>query len=133
MLGIGDLADRSVPVAECAATIRRALDYGLNLVGTVCFKTLGAGKLLGDTTGYSRPLEERHERRLPRLTEAECLHYTLTVDPDVALLGLSCPDEQDAAFRAFEAFTPLAPAAMREIERRAAEAVEGKGPRWWNP
>ena len=28
-------------------------------VGTVCFKTFGAGKLLGDTTGYSRPLEPR--------------------------------------------------------------------------
>ena len=24
-------------------------------VGTVCFKTFGAGKLLGDTSGYSRP------------------------------------------------------------------------------
>ena len=28
-------------------------------VGTVCFKTFGAGKLLGDTTGYNRPLEIR--------------------------------------------------------------------------
>jgi len=26
---------------------------------------------------------------LPRLTVAECLHYTLTLDPDVALLGLA--------------------------------------------
>jgi hypothetical protein len=26
-------------------------------VGTVCFKTFGAGKLLGDTEGYSRPLQ----------------------------------------------------------------------------
>ena len=28
-------------------------------VGSVCFKTFGAGKLLGDTSGYSRPLVER--------------------------------------------------------------------------
>jgi 1-deoxyxylulose-5-phosphate synthase len=28
-------------------------------VGTVCFKTFGAGKLLGDTTGYSQPLQPR--------------------------------------------------------------------------
>ena len=28
-------------------------------VGTVCFKTFGAGKLLGDTAGYGRPLAER--------------------------------------------------------------------------
>ena len=28
-------------------------------VGTVCFKTFGAGKLLGDTAGYNRPLEPR--------------------------------------------------------------------------
>jgi len=28
-------------------------------VGTVCFKTFGAGKLLGDTTGYNRPLQVR--------------------------------------------------------------------------
>ena len=28
-------------------------------VGTVCFKTFGAGKLLGDTEGYQRPLANR--------------------------------------------------------------------------
>jgi aryl-alcohol dehydrogenase-like predicted oxidoreductase len=28
-------------------------------VGTVCFKTFGAGKLLGDTAGYNQPLQER--------------------------------------------------------------------------
>ena len=27
-------------------------------VGTVCFKTFGAGKLLGDTSGYNQPLQE---------------------------------------------------------------------------
>ena len=36
---------------------------------------------------------------LPHLAPAECLRYTLTCDPDVALLGLSFPNEQDAAFR----------------------------------
>jgi aryl-alcohol dehydrogenase-like predicted oxidoreductase len=33
-LGIGDLADRSVPLEACVATLRRALDFGLNLVDT---------------------------------------------------------------------------------------------------
>lgn len=70
-------------------------------VGTVCFKTFGAGKLLGDTTGYNQPLRDRPRGKvssggaddtsavLPRLTVAECLHYTMTLDPDVALVGLS--------------------------------------------
>jgi aryl-alcohol dehydrogenase-like predicted oxidoreductase len=115
-------------------------------VGTVCFKTFGAGKLLGDTTGYNQPLQERPrgkfssggqepagDAQLPRLTVAECLHYTLTLNPDVALLGLSFPNEQDAAFRAFEEFRPLGKEQLKEIEDRAAQAIEGKGRCWWNP
>ena len=66
-------------------------------VGTVCFKTFGAGKLLGDTAGYNQPLQQRPRGKLssggsddvvallPRLGVDECLHYTLTLDPDVAL------------------------------------------------
>jgi 1-deoxyxylulose-5-phosphate synthase len=115
-------------------------------VGTVCFKTFGAGKLLGDTTGYNQPLSERPRGKfssggkesadapqLPHLSVAECLHYTLTLDPDVTLLGLSFPNEQDGAFRAFEGFRPLKPEQMRTIEERAAKAIEGKGRCWWNP
>lgn len=115
-------------------------------VGTVCFKTFGAGKLLGDTEGYSRPLaarprgklssggkERSEETQLPRLSVEECVRYTLTRDPDVALLGMSFPNEQDAAFAAAAAFRPLSGEALRDIERRAALAVEGKGPCWWNP
>jgi 1-deoxyxylulose-5-phosphate synthase len=115
-------------------------------VGIVCFKTFGAGKLLGDTTGYNQPLQERPRGKfssggkesadapqLPHLSVADCLHYTLTLDPDVTLLGLSFPNEQDAAFRAFENFRPLKPEQMREIEQRAAKAIEGKGRCWWNP
>lgn len=76
-------------------------------VGTVCFKTFGAGKLLGDTSGYNQPLQLRPRGKLssggadetqavlPRLSVSECLHYTLTLDPDVALLGLSFPNEQE--------------------------------------
>ncbi len=114
-------------------------------VGTVCFKTFGAGKLLGDTAGYNQPLRQRPrgklssggtdggEALLPRLTVEECLHYTLTLDPDVALLGLSYPNEQDAAFAAASSFTPLSPARLEDVRRRAAEARRGKGPCWWNP
>lgn len=115
-------------------------------VGIICFKTFGAGKLLGDTSGYNRPLEVRPrgkfssgggepagESQLPRLSVRECLHYTLTVGPDVALLGLSFPNEQDAAFKALEEFRPLDSSAMGDIRRRATAAIEGKGDCWWNP
>lgn len=114
-------------------------------VGTICFKTFGAGKLLGDTEGYQRPLSERPRGKLssggadqaaptlPRLTVDACVRYTLTLDPDVALLGLSFPNEQDAAFAAAERFVPMSPAELAETRRRAAEAIQGKGRVWWNP
>ena len=115
-------------------------------VGTVCFKTFGAGKLVADTTGYGRPLLQRPRGKLssggkdapgqpllPCLTPARCVHYTLTVDPDVALLGLSFPNEQDAAFTAALNFKPLSDEQMAEIRGLAAKAAEGKGPRWWDP
>ena len=114
-------------------------------VGTVCFKTFGAGKLLGDTAGYNQPLKQRPrgklssggsdvaDTQLPRLTVEECLHYTLTLDPDVALLGLSYPNEQAAAFAAARTFRPLSGGQMEDIRRRAALARANKGPCWWNP
>jgi len=106
-------------------------------VGTVCFKTFGAGKLLGDTEGYGRPLATQPKVGaapvLPTLTVEECVRTTLTWDPDVALLGLSSPKEQDAAFAAARTFAPLAPHETETIRRRAAAAVAGKGPCWWNP
>jgi 1-deoxyxylulose-5-phosphate synthase len=114
-------------------------------VGTVCFKTFGAGKLLGDTEGYSRPLSTRPRGKissggvnaagplLPRLSVVECLHYTLTLDPDVALLGLSFPNEQDAAFAAAANFKALSSVEMGKIRGRAHEAIAGKGQCWWNP
>jgi len=115
-------------------------------VGSVCFKTFGAGKLLGDTEGYQKPLANRPRGKvssgglnggdatLPRMGVEECLHYTLTLDPDVALLGMSFPNEQDAVAAAFEAFHgPLSAERMAEIHRRAAVAIQGKGTVWWNP
>ena len=83
-----------------------------NGIGTVCFKTFGAGKLLGDSLGYNQPLQSRPRGKLssggrddaqavlPRLRVEECLHYTLTLGPDVALLGLSFRNEQEQAFAA---------------------------------
>jgi aryl-alcohol dehydrogenase-like predicted oxidoreductase len=115
-------------------------------VGSVCFKTFGAGKLLGDTTGYNRPLrvrprgklgsdgtERAHVPTLPHLTVTECVRFTLTVDPDVALLGLSFPSEQDEAFAAAQVFEPLSASELGSIERRAAAAVVDKGACHWNP
>jgi hypothetical protein len=52
---------------------------------------------------------------------------------DVVLLGLSYPNEQDEAFAAFDRYQPLELAQMRDVERRAAVAIEGKGPCWWKP
>ncbi len=108
-------------------------------VGTVSFKTFGAGKLLGDTEGYGRPLAGRGASgggaapALFHLGVEECVRYTLTCDPDVALLGLSSPDEQDAAFAAVDAFAPMSSAEMAETRRRAAHAIEGTGAIWWDP
>lgn len=129
---------------------RRYIDQILPLarergVGTVCFKTFGAGKLVGDTSGYNQPLQLRPRGKissggnseamsvLPRLSVAECLHYTLTIDPDVALLGLSFSNEQDEAFAAAAGFAPLDDRQLEDIGRRAAIARAEKGPCWWNP
>jgi diketogulonate reductase-like aldo/keto reductase len=112
-------------------------------VGTVCFKTFGAGKLLGDTSGYNQPLQEWPDGvhpvagqgpLLPHLSVEQCVHYTLTCDPDVALLGLSDPTEQAAAFAAAQAFvTPLNLEQMATIRQLAVAAVAHKGPCRWNP
>ena len=115
-------------------------------VGSVCFKTFGAGKLLGDTAGYGRPLEARPRGKwssggkepsegdssLPRLSVQDCVSYTLTCDPDVALLGMSFPNEQDAALAAVEAFSPLPVQELSRLREAAAQAIKGKGPCWWN-
>jgi 1-deoxyxylulose-5-phosphate synthase len=114
-------------------------------VATVCFKTFGAGKLLGDVSGYNQPLQLRPRGKLssggvesvqtvlPRLGVAECVHYTLTLNPDVALLGLSFPNEQDDAFAAARSFVPLSADQMADIRLRAIDARREKGPCWWNP
>lgn len=114
-------------------------------VGTVCFKTFGAGKLVGDTIGYNQPLQSRPRGKissggvedatavLPALSVEQCVQYTLTLDPDVALLGLSFPNEQEAAFAAARTFNPLSPTTMEEIRAAAVEARQDKGPCWWNP
>lgn len=114
-------------------------------VATVCFKCFGAGKLLGDTAGYGKPLQARPRGKfssggeapaapiLPHLSVRQCLHYTLTLDPDVSLLGLSFANEQDEAYAAARDFSPLSPQEMQDIRRQAAAAIADKGPCWWNP
>jgi aryl-alcohol dehydrogenase-like predicted oxidoreductase len=101
-------------------------------VGTVCFKTFGAGMLVADTDGYGQPLSDP-SRAGNRLTVADCLRATLTYDPDVALLGLSNAEEQDAAFDAVERYTRPTPEELAELRARAAHAIRGKGKTWWDP
>lgn len=110
--------------------------------GTVCFKTFGAGKLLGDTLGYQRPLENREPaspgatraRLLPSLGVEECVRYTLSIDPDVALLGLSTPEEQDEAFAAVRVHArALEEGELGAIRVRARHAIAAKGDVWWDP
>jgi aryl-alcohol dehydrogenase-like predicted oxidoreductase len=115
-------------------------------VGSVCFKTFGAGKLLGDTAGYNQPLtarprgkwssggksDEGGDSTLPRLSVQDCVSYTLTCDPDVALLGMSFPNEQDAALAAAESFRPFSALEMNRVRSAADQAIRGKGPCWWN-
>jgi hypothetical protein len=67
------------------------------------------------------------------LSVAECVRYTLTCDPDVALLGLSFPNEQDAAFAAVRDFQPFSRLEIEDVRARAALAMAGKGRTWWNP
>ncbi len=114
-------------------------------VGTLGMKVFAGGKLLGDTEGYGRPLSERPRGKLssggvddasptlPRLDVASCVRYALTLDPDVALLGLSFPTEQDAAFAAAERFTPMTPDELAGFRERARVAARGKGQVWWDP
>jgi predicted aldo/keto reductase-like oxidoreductase len=109
-------------------------------VGTVSFKTFGAGMLVADTSGYGRPLEgppPPDALPRPRLSVEDCVRYTLACDPDVALMGLSTPEEQDAALPAAAAAlgAPLPPPAadLAVIRSRATLAIAGKGPTWWNP
>jgi 1-deoxyxylulose-5-phosphate synthase len=141
MFPLGPFADRRYETAVLPACRARG-------VGSICFKTFGAGKLLGDTEGYQRPLAARPRGKrssggtdvdtnggpvLPRLTVAECVRCTLTLDPDVALLGLSFPNEQDAAWAAARTFTPMTVAELADVRARAEIAIEGKGNVWWNP
>jgi len=70
---------------------------------------------------------------LPRLSVQECVNFTLTCDPDVALLGMSFPNEQDAAMEAARTFRPLSAEQILEVRRRAVIAIKDKGPCWWNP
>jgi hypothetical protein len=114
-------------------------------VGTIGVKTFAAGKLLGDTAGYGRPLAERPRGKLssggvdgaaptlPHLDVATCIRYTLTVDPDVALLGLSFENEPDQARAAVEAFQPMDAQEQTAARLAAWEAVKDKGEVWWNP
>jgi aryl-alcohol dehydrogenase-like predicted oxidoreductase len=120
----------------------RARELG---VGTIGMKVFAGGKLLGDTEGYQRPLSNRPrgklssggvddaEPTLPRMDVGECLRYALTLDPDVALLGLSFENEQDAAFAAAADFAPLSALELEASRARAAEAARGKGRVWWDP
>lgn len=114
-------------------------------VGTIGMKVFAGGKLLGDTEGYQRPLSSRPrgklssggaddaEPTLPRVPVRDCVRYAFAMDPDVALLGLSFENEQDAAFAAVDGAPPLSGPELDTLRARALEAARGKGRVWWDP
>jgi 1-deoxyxylulose-5-phosphate synthase len=139
MFALGPYADRRY--AEEILPLARAKQ-----VGTIGFKAFGAGKLLGDTEGYGRPLENPPATPspaagarqaggpvLPHLSVAECVHYIRTLDPDVSLLGMSTLAEMGAALAAAASFRAMAPQQLADLRERAEAAVKGKGRCWWNP
>jgi aryl-alcohol dehydrogenase-like predicted oxidoreductase len=94
--------------------VRRVLPLARSRgVGTIAFKTFAAGKLLADP--------------------GRCVRYTLSWDPDVALLGMSTPAEVDVALAALASFEPMTGDEERATRVWARELLEGKGPFWWNP
>lgn len=136
--GLCDVVMFPVGAHVNAGYLRDVLPLARRLgVGTVCFKTFGAGKLVADTRGYGRPVEGRAEvpshPTMPHLGVAECVRFTLTCDPDVALLGMSSVEEVELAVRAALAFEPLNAGEVDEITGRAAAAVAGKGRCHWDP
>jgi predicted aldo/keto reductase-like oxidoreductase len=131
MFPVGPYCDTRY-IRECLPLARAAG------VGTICFKAFGAGKLVSDTQGYGRPLPspapgDPFGKTMAHLSVEECLRFTLTCDPDVTLLGLSTAVEQDAAFAGAADFLPYTDYEMDQIRLLATEAVEGKGPVWWDP
>ena len=135
-LGVCDVV--MLPVGPCVD--RRYVDEVLPRarakgVGTISFKTFGAGKLVADTLGYGRPMHDGAPlgRALPALTPEECVRCVLTIGPDVALVGCSTAEEQDAAMRGAWTFAPMTDAELEDVRRRAWIAIEGKGARWWDP
>ena len=112
----------------------------------MCFKTFGAGKLLGDTEGYNQPLKARPRgkvssggdgRGAPALPHADRSRSACTTRSRSTrtwtLLGLSYPNEQDAALRAATAFQPLSTEEMARVREHARQAIQGKGAVWWDP
>jgi aryl-alcohol dehydrogenase-like predicted oxidoreductase len=138
MLPVGPIGDPRYT----AEILPRARELG---VGTIGMKVFAGGKLLGDTEGYQRPLSIRPrgklssggiddaEPTLPRLPVRDCLRYALALDPDVALLGLSFENEQDAAFAAAAEAPPMSAPEREDLRARAHEATRGKGRVWWDP
>lgn len=98
-------------------------------VGTIAFKTFAAGKLLADPA----PGAGGRPPKADAAHAARCVRYTLSQDPDVALLGMSTPAEVDVAVAAARDFRPMSEADERETRAWARELLEGKGPFWWNP
>ena len=125
------------PIGDARYTsqiLPRARDLG---VGTIGMKVFAGGKLLGDTEGYQRPLSNRPrgklssggvddaEAALPRLPVLDCVRYALTLDPDVALLGLSFENEQEDAFAAAVNASPMTASELDDLRARALEAARG--------
>jgi len=127
MLGIGDLADRAVPMERCVATIHRAMDSGLNLIDTAPGYEDGHSEAI-----VGAALRGRREGMFV-IDKIDDLDKPADPQVDASLKALGFPNEQDEAFAALAGFRPLAAGRLENIRRQAIQAMEGKGLCWWNP
>ena len=88
-LGIGDVADRSLPLDSCVATARRALDAGLNVIDTAPNYEDGYSEQI-----VGAAVRERARERVFVIDKVDLLDAPVgpQVDASLARLGLAFAD-----------------------------------------
>jgi aryl-alcohol dehydrogenase-like predicted oxidoreductase len=136
-VGAGDLADRSVPRERCVATLRRALDAGVNVVDTAPMYEDGYSEeivgeaLRGRRDGVFLVDKIDHlDRPVPAQLDASLARLGL---PSVDLLVFHGVSDAGAWRKLAARGGGMAELGEEIARRRAAHAIEGKGAVWWDP